>query len=91
VHDVFELSHDETQDECRPTQLIDLEFDIIPLQCRNGQNECSGIQTKRNTGKVLRISGQVMHVQIALNDGMYEIGIGIKDRHGKPHPLRRSE
>jgi len=46
VHNILELTHDQAQDDDRPTKLIDLKADITPLQCCDGDAEGRCVQSK---------------------------------------------
>jgi len=47
VHDILELPHRKTQYHDRPTELIQLEFNVTRLHCRNRHDERPGVHPER--------------------------------------------
>mmetsp|Transcript_37266 Transcript_37266/g.57799 ORF Transcript_37266/g.57799 Transcript_37266/m.57799 type:complete len:265 (+) Transcript_37266:428-1222(+) len=91
VHDVLHLSNRQTQDNDRPTQLIQLKLDMPHLHRRYRQDETRRIQRKRYRTHILRIRPEIMQLTVILNHFGNEISVGIENGHAKPSPLRRSK
>ncbi len=94
VHDVLELSDGEAQHQYRPTELVDLEADVVLVHGGDTYDEGRGVEQEGEYGGAL---ADVVGVEEVVCGGVGfdhvddEIGVGVKNGRDEPHPLRGAE
>ena len=91
MHDILQLPKSHAQNDNRPTELVQLKFDVTDLHGGNRQDKNRRIPNKGNRFRVFRVGDQVVEVGIGLDHLADEIPVGVEDGDGKPGPLGRTK
>ena len=92
MHNVLQLSNRETENDNRPAQLIELEFDVSDLHGSNGHDKGTAVEEEGYRRQIMSVLLKGMELCIALNDNFSkEISVSVENSHGEPKPLGSSK